>query len=96
MTRRTTPARKGPFDVRKNGVPITQANLHGSVRTGITYTSVFAQFKALVNAGATVTELYQWYCGEWPPAFLAYLQVGTDAMALIEVHAQAEANKPKK
>ena len=36
-------------------------------------------------------ELYKWYLGEYPMAFLAYIQVGTHYRHLIKVHAEADA-----
>lgn len=65
--------------------------LKGGVKIGITYSQTFAQFTALVDAGATVDELLKWFHGEYPIPFLAYLQVGINYRHLIHSHSEADA-----
>lgn len=85
-------APKIPFDVRKNGERLDKVPVKGAVRTNITYSQTFAQFTALIDAGATVDELYKWFLGEYPIPFLAYLQVGTGYRTSISAHQEADAH----
>lgn len=84
-------APKTPFDVRKNGTRLDEIPLKGGIKTGITYSQTFAQFTALVDAGATVDELLKWFHGEYPIPFIAYLQIGTHYRDLIRKHSEADA-----
>jgi hypothetical protein len=65
--------------------------LKGGIRTGITYSQTFAQFTALVDAGAGIDELLKWFHGEYPIPFLAYLQIGVHYRQLIHSHSEADA-----
>jgi hypothetical protein len=74
-----------------HGSPIGDTRVKGAVDPGIGYSMRFAEWEALVEAGATVDELYKYEKGEYPKWFRAMMVGWKNMHDQVKMHAEAAA-----
>lgn len=81
----------------RRGTAIEDLRLKDPVNTGILFSAKFAEWEAVINAGATLDELYKWEMGEYPPWFKARVLIWYERHILKEAHtAEAQVDKVNK
>lgn len=78
----------------RKGYPIELLNLKEAVNTQIEYSLGFLEWEAAIAAGATLTELYDWWRGErFPPRFKTHVIAWYKLHELVQLHAEAAARE---
>jgi len=79
--------------VRLRGLRIEAVPIRGAVNPHIGFSQTYAQMDALIEAGATIWELHDWFTGKFPPFFLVFIQGWQKYHHLIRLHAESAANE---
>lgn len=85
--------RKRHFDVKRNGVPVDEYPIRGSVRAGITYSQEFEIWQAAHTAGLDMERLWR---GSYDPRFLEKVLAWWHLRNLVDLHNADAANRKAK
>ena len=85
-----------PFQITREGQPIHLRSLGNTVNTAIRYSASYETWEALINAGATVTELLRFEEGDFPDWFIAKVIAWHRGHTMIENNIQDAIVKKQK